>query len=336
MSAFAKCYVTGPGAEAWLDSLMANRIPKAVGRIHLCHMLTQERRRALGVHHLSKRAAGVLSGLGRRAGAARPRLPVQGAAGRRQRADVSGHDRNGACWCWRDRARATCCRSSPTPIFPTRLPLAYRQEDRCRPRTGACAAGQLRRRARLGAAPPDRDAEHDLRPGHGCRAGVRHQAVRHPGDDGDGDGEVLPAGRAASCRSNIRPRIRARPLRASEQGPVHRPRRAGRMAACDGDKWQFVTHGGATASPMPTRAAPSRSGRGDRAGRPRDERRLRLAAGQVAGARHGSAGARRSSAPSWISRFSASAGARRSSRKAPTTRRTSAFGREARGPASAG
>ena len=41
MSAFAKCTVTGPGAEAWLDSLMANRIPKAVGRIHLCHMLTQ-------------------------------------------------------------------------------------------------------------------------------------------------------------------------------------------------------------------------------------------------------------------------------------------------------
>lgn len=40
MSAFAKCEVSGPGAEAWLDSLMANRIPKKVGRINLCHMLT--------------------------------------------------------------------------------------------------------------------------------------------------------------------------------------------------------------------------------------------------------------------------------------------------------
>ncbi|MGQ7794032.1 GcvT family protein [Faunimonas sp. B44] len=40
MSAFAKCYVSGPGAEAWLDGLMANRVPKAVGRIHLCHLLT--------------------------------------------------------------------------------------------------------------------------------------------------------------------------------------------------------------------------------------------------------------------------------------------------------
>jgi dimethylglycine dehydrogenase len=41
MSAFAKCYVSGPGAEAWLDGLMANRIPKSVGRIHLCHMLSK-------------------------------------------------------------------------------------------------------------------------------------------------------------------------------------------------------------------------------------------------------------------------------------------------------
>jgi dimethylglycine dehydrogenase len=41
MSPFAKAYVTGPGAEAWLDSIMANRIPKSVGRIHLCHILSQ-------------------------------------------------------------------------------------------------------------------------------------------------------------------------------------------------------------------------------------------------------------------------------------------------------
>jgi dimethylglycine dehydrogenase len=40
MSAFAKCFITGPGAEAWLDGLFANRIPKKIGRIALCHMLT--------------------------------------------------------------------------------------------------------------------------------------------------------------------------------------------------------------------------------------------------------------------------------------------------------
>jgi dimethylglycine dehydrogenase len=40
MSAFAKALVVGPGAEAWLDSILANRVPKKVGRIHLCHLLS--------------------------------------------------------------------------------------------------------------------------------------------------------------------------------------------------------------------------------------------------------------------------------------------------------
>jgi dimethylglycine dehydrogenase len=40
MSAFSKFEVAGPGAEAWLDGLVANRIPKKVGRIGLCHMLS--------------------------------------------------------------------------------------------------------------------------------------------------------------------------------------------------------------------------------------------------------------------------------------------------------
>jgi dimethylglycine dehydrogenase len=40
MSAFAKCLVSGPGAEAWLDSILANRIPKSVGRVGLCHLLS--------------------------------------------------------------------------------------------------------------------------------------------------------------------------------------------------------------------------------------------------------------------------------------------------------
>jgi len=39
MSAFAKMEVSGPGAEAWLDHLLANRLPKKTGRIGLCHAL---------------------------------------------------------------------------------------------------------------------------------------------------------------------------------------------------------------------------------------------------------------------------------------------------------
>ncbi len=40
MSAFAKMEVSGPGARDWLDSILANKIPKKMGRIALCHMLT--------------------------------------------------------------------------------------------------------------------------------------------------------------------------------------------------------------------------------------------------------------------------------------------------------
>ena len=42
MSAFAKFRVSGPGAEAWLDNLVANRLPKKIGRIGLCHALNKE------------------------------------------------------------------------------------------------------------------------------------------------------------------------------------------------------------------------------------------------------------------------------------------------------
>lgn len=41
MSAFAKIEVSGPGARAWLDSILANRIPKKRGRVALCHLLTK-------------------------------------------------------------------------------------------------------------------------------------------------------------------------------------------------------------------------------------------------------------------------------------------------------
>jgi len=41
MSPFAKYTVSGPGAEAWLNSVFANRMPRKVGGIALCHMLTR-------------------------------------------------------------------------------------------------------------------------------------------------------------------------------------------------------------------------------------------------------------------------------------------------------
>ncbi|MBC6439764.1 MAG: FAD-dependent oxidoreductase [Rhodospirillales bacterium] len=40
MSAFAKCRISGPGAEDFLDSMIANKLPKTVGRVGLVHSLT--------------------------------------------------------------------------------------------------------------------------------------------------------------------------------------------------------------------------------------------------------------------------------------------------------
>jgi dimethylglycine dehydrogenase len=40
MSPFAKYEVSGRGAEAWLDSILANKLPVKIGRIGLCHLLS--------------------------------------------------------------------------------------------------------------------------------------------------------------------------------------------------------------------------------------------------------------------------------------------------------
>jgi dimethylglycine dehydrogenase len=41
MTAFAKCRVSGPGAEAFLDYMVANSLPKNTGGISLCHALNR-------------------------------------------------------------------------------------------------------------------------------------------------------------------------------------------------------------------------------------------------------------------------------------------------------
>ena len=40
MSAFAKCRIRGPGAEKFLDYLVANTLPKKIGSVKLCHALS--------------------------------------------------------------------------------------------------------------------------------------------------------------------------------------------------------------------------------------------------------------------------------------------------------
>ena len=40
MSAFAKCEISGPGAEAWLGGLLTNAVPRKLGRVSLSYLLT--------------------------------------------------------------------------------------------------------------------------------------------------------------------------------------------------------------------------------------------------------------------------------------------------------
>jgi dimethylglycine dehydrogenase len=42
MSAFAKCEISGPGAQSWLDGLLTNACPKTIGRVTLSYLLTNK------------------------------------------------------------------------------------------------------------------------------------------------------------------------------------------------------------------------------------------------------------------------------------------------------
>ena len=42
MTAFAKCRISGIGAEEFLDNLVANKLPKKIGRTNLCHALNSK------------------------------------------------------------------------------------------------------------------------------------------------------------------------------------------------------------------------------------------------------------------------------------------------------
>ncbi len=85
LTPFTKHEVSGPGAEAWLDSLVANKVPVNPGRIALCHALTKKGgiRSEFTITRLARRP--LLPGERRRRRALRRRLPAQDASGRRQR-----------------------------------------------------------------------------------------------------------------------------------------------------------------------------------------------------------------------------------------------------------
>jgi dimethylglycine dehydrogenase len=226
MTAFSKFTVTGPGAEAYLDKLVANRIPKKLGRVNLCHALnifggvrsefTVMRDGPEAFY--ARWAGGLLLGLRRRPGALRLGLPVQDSARGRQRAPRQDHDPGGrAGGRGTEVARAPVAGDRCRSVQPG-VPLADRQVRRRRPGALPAGAGQLRRRAGLGDPPSPGDAEPYLRRADGGRRGPGVQALRHPRHGRAQDREVLPPGRHRAVHRVRRPRVRAAALRPSQQG----------------------------------------------------------------------------------------------------------------------
>ena len=121
MSAFAKCdRLRARAREAGSIRSSPTASRRSVGRIALCHLLSQNGgvRAEFTVYRTG--AGALLSRLGRRAASAHDYdIAAKAPARRRQRALRPGHHRNAACWCSPARARARCCRSSPTPTSPT-------------------------------------------------------------------------------------------------------------------------------------------------------------------------------------------------------------------------
>ena len=255
MSAFAKCEIAGPGAEAWLDGLLTNAVPKKIGRVTLSYLLTANGgvRSEFTVYKLGPQRYYLVS-----AGAyekhdhdyLRKLMPRDGSVTLRAADDGDG----------RARARGPEGARHPRQADHDRpldrgVPVADRQDHLDRRGAGRGTAGQLRRRTRLGDPSPDRDAELHLRPAvRGRRR--RPQAVRHPGDGFDAARERLQADPARAFDRVLGLRERARALHRLEEAGLPRTRRAARGGAKSRTRW---SRSKSTASPMQTRAAPSRS-----------------------------------------------------------------------------
>ena len=124
-----------------------------------------------------------------------------------------------ACWSSPGRAHAKLLQKlTDTDLVERGLPLALGKADLGRPDRASCAPGEFRRRARLRAAPPDRDAERLVRSSDAGGRGVRHQALRHQGHALDGGREILSPRRTRAVDRICGARIRPRPLRASNKG----------------------------------------------------------------------------------------------------------------------
>ncbi len=193
MSAFAKCEVSGPGAEGWLNSILTNRAPKAIGRVTLSYLLTERG----GV-----RAEFTLTRIGPErfylisAGALETHdFDVAGKtlASRQQRAHRQGDDPARRARARRSPLARSAGQGRRHRCLEQSVPVAHRAAPVDQGRGRHRHARQFRRRAWLRIAPPDRDAERYLRRADGRGRAAWDQAVRHSRHGFAQAGKVLQA-----------------------------------------------------------------------------------------------------------------------------------------------
>ena len=188
-SSFAKLEVSGPGAAELLERLCDNRVARDVGAITYTQMLN--RRGGIECDFTVTRTGeeSVLDRHRHRLRRPRPRLDPPPRAGRRQRA-LRRRDRALGLL----RAVGTAGARDPRAADrrPARLRLHAHARARGRRRPGARPAGDVRRRARLGAVLPDGVRRRPVAHAVGGRARARDARRRLPRDRLAAPGEGLP------------------------------------------------------------------------------------------------------------------------------------------------
>ena len=229
MSAFAKLEVSGPGAESWLNSILTNRIPKAVGRVTLTYLLTARggvraefTLTRIGPERFYLVSAGALEshdfdslekllpGDGSvridRVTTQRGVLVLAGPRSREVLAKVADIDVSNEAFPWLT-ARRLSIRSAGLIAMRVNFvgELGYELHHPIEMQNAIFDALMSAGRA------------------------VRHQAVRHPRHGFAEAGKVLQARRAGTLDRIRRARIRPRSVRRFQERPVPRPRRADRL-----------------------------------------------------------------------------------------------------------
>ncbi len=219
-TSFAKMEIRGEGAAEFLERLCDNRVAREVGAITYTSMLNERGgiECDFTVTRLAEDRFWIVTGTA---------FGQHDLAWIRSHApeDVTVEDATSRFACfglWGPRARDILQPLTTADLVERRVPLHARARDRRRPRPVPGTAGDLRRRARLGAVLPERVRPPPLGRALGGRPRARHGRRRLPGDRLLPAGEGLPrVGRGHHARRHAlggRPRLRGQARQGASSG----------------------------------------------------------------------------------------------------------------------